>query len=65
MTDQTWNTLLRAELPLAALVLHINRELIHHLAEVCLLRDLHLHTHLHTHLNTHLNTHRQTHREAS
>ncbi|PRX44917.1 DinB family protein [Prauserella shujinwangii] len=34
-----------AERPLAELVLHINRELIHHLAEVCLLRDLHLHTH--------------------
>jgi hypothetical protein len=33
-----------AELPLAALVLHINRELIHHLSEVCLLRDLYLHT---------------------
>ncbi|MEH1014337.1 DinB family protein [Micromonospora sp. CPCC 206060] len=33
-----------AERPLAALVLHIHRELIHHLAEVCLLRDLHLHT---------------------
>jgi hypothetical protein len=33
-----------AEYPLAALVLHINRELIHHLSEVCLLRDLHLHT---------------------
>ncbi len=33
-----------ATLPMAALVLHINRELIHHLAEVCLLRDLHLHT---------------------
>ncbi|HKS45142.1 MAG TPA: DinB family protein [Amycolatopsis sp.] len=31
--------------PLAALVLHINRELIHHLAEVCLLRDLYLYTH--------------------
>jgi DinB superfamily len=31
--------------PLAALVLHIHRELIHHLAEVCLLRDLHLHMH--------------------
>ncbi|MCK2213998.1 DinB family protein [Actinomadura sp. ATCC 31491] len=29
-----------AELPMAALVLHINRELIHHLSEVCLLRDL-------------------------
>ena len=42
-----------AEYPLAALVLHINRELIHHLAEVCLLRDLHLHTH------------QQTRREAS
>ncbi|SCL59529.1 DinB superfamily protein [Micromonospora citrea] len=34
-----------AERPLAALVLHVNRELIHHLAEVCLLRDLYLHTH--------------------
>ena len=33
-----------AELPMAALVLHINRELIHHLAEVCLLRDLYLRT---------------------
>ncbi|MFI6599069.1 DinB family protein [Nonomuraea sp. NPDC050536] len=32
------------ELPMAALVLHINRELIHHLSEVCLLRDLYLHT---------------------
>ncbi|MBP2479077.1 hypothetical protein JOF53_007949 [Crossiella equi] len=32
-----------AEYPMAALVLHINRELIHHLAEVSLLRDLHLH----------------------
>jgi hypothetical protein len=29
-----------AEHPLAALVLHINREAIHHGAEVCLLRDL-------------------------
>lgn len=33
-----------AELPLAALVLHINREMIHHLAEVCLLRDLYRQT---------------------
>ena len=32
------------ERPMAALVLHINRELIHHLSEVCLLRDLHVHT---------------------
>lgn len=32
------------ERPMAALVLHINRELIHHLAEVCLLRDLYAHT---------------------
>ncbi|WP_181768635.1 DinB family protein [Streptomyces albidus (ex Kaewkla and Franco 2022)] len=38
--------------PLAALVLHINRELIHHLAEVCLLRDLHLHSHRHTDRHT-------------
>ncbi|MEV4754873.1 DinB family protein [Micromonospora sp. NPDC049559] len=29
--------------PMAALVLNINREMIHHLAEVCLLRDLYLH----------------------
>jgi hypothetical protein len=28
----------------AELVLHIHRELIHHLSEVCLLRDLYLHT---------------------
>ena len=34
------------EAPMADLVLHIHRELIHHLSEVCLLRDLHLHTHL-------------------
>lgn len=33
-----------AALPMATLVLHINREVIHHLSEVCLLRDLHLHT---------------------
>ncbi|WP_028659659.1 DinB family protein [Nocardioides insulae] len=32
-----------AEAPMATLVLHIHRELIHHLAEVCLLRDLHVH----------------------
>jgi hypothetical protein len=34
-----------ADDPLARLVLHINRELIHHLSEVCLLRDLYVHTH--------------------
>lgn len=34
-----------AEYPMGALVLHIHREVIHHLAEVCLLRDLYLHTH--------------------
>jgi len=34
-----------AEYPMSALVLHIHRELIHHLSEVCLLRDLYLHTH--------------------
>jgi len=34
-----------ADHPMAALVLHINREMIHHLSEVCLLRDLYLHTH--------------------
>lgn len=33
------------EAPMAELVLHIHRELIHHLSEVCLLRDLYLHTH--------------------
>jgi hypothetical protein len=32
------------EAPMADLVLHINRELIHHLSEVCLLRDLYQHT---------------------
>jgi hypothetical protein len=32
-----------ADAPLAALVLHINRELIHHGAEVALLRDLYRH----------------------
>ncbi|XRQ05266.1 DinB family protein [Actinomadura welshii] len=32
-----------AEDPMARLILHINRELIHHLSEVCLLRDLYLH----------------------
>ncbi|MBB5912302.1 hypothetical protein BJY24_001169 [Nocardia transvalensis] len=36
------------ELAMADLVLHIHRELIHHLSEVCLLRDLYLHTHLET-----------------
>lgn len=34
-----------AEYPMSALVLHINREVIHHLSEVCLLRDLYLYTH--------------------
>lgn len=32
-----------ADAPMAALVLHIHRELIHHLAEVSLLRDLYTH----------------------
>ena len=32
-----------AEAPAAALVLHINRELIHHGAEIALLRDLYAH----------------------
>jgi hypothetical protein len=32
-----------ADAPYADLVLHINRELIHHGAEICLLRDLYLH----------------------
>jgi enamine deaminase RidA (YjgF/YER057c/UK114 family) len=32
------------DMPMADLVLHIHRELIHHLSEVCLLRDLYLHT---------------------
>lgn len=31
-----------AELPMAALVLHINREVLHHGAEIALLRDLYL-----------------------
>ncbi|GAB4085776.1 hypothetical protein GCM10028784_24060 [Myceligenerans cantabricum] len=33
--------------PMTELVLHIDRELIHHLSEVCLLRDLYLHTRSH------------------
>ncbi len=33
-----------ADAPMATLVLHIHRELIHHLAEVSLLRDLYAHT---------------------
>lgn len=33
-----------ADAPMAGLVLNIHRELIHHLSEVCLLRDLYLHT---------------------
>ena len=33
----------RAQAPMAELVLHINREMIHHLAEVALLRDLYAH----------------------
>lgn len=37
-----------AEEPLAALVLHINRELIHHGAEIALLRDLFTHRFGHT-----------------
>lgn len=32
------------EAPMAELVLHIHRELIHHLSEVCLLRDLYIHS---------------------
>ncbi len=34
------------ESPMAALVLHINREVIHHMAEVALLRDLYRWTHM-------------------
>ncbi|GAA1753770.1 MULTISPECIES: DinB family protein [Streptomonospora] len=37
-----------AEHSMAELVAHINREVIHHMAEVCLLRDLYLHTRRHT-----------------
>jgi hypothetical protein len=37
-----------AEAPMAALVLHINREAIHHGAEIALLRDLYLHAVLRT-----------------
>ena len=37
-----------AEAPYADLVLHINRELIHHGAEICLLRDLYRATHQET-----------------
>jgi hypothetical protein len=34
-----------ADKPMAALILHINREAIHHGAEIALLRDLYAHTH--------------------
>jgi hypothetical protein len=34
-----------ADDPMVALVMHIQREAIHHLAEVCLLRDLYAHVH--------------------
>ena len=34
-----------AEYPMAALVLHINREAIHHGAEIACLRDLYVHSH--------------------
>jgi len=34
-----------ADHPMAALILHINREVIHHGAEMCLLRDLYATTH--------------------
>ncbi|WP_370329845.1 DinB family protein [Mycolicibacterium hippocampi] len=36
-----------ADEPLTTLVLHINREVIHHGAEISLLRDLYTHTHTH------------------
>lgn len=36
-----------AEAPMAALIQHINREMIHHLAEVALLRDLWAHRYVH------------------
>jgi hypothetical protein len=34
-----------AEHPMSVLVLHINREVIHHGAEICCLRDLYVHSH--------------------
>lgn len=37
-----------AEAPMAALIQHINREMIHHLAEVALLRDLWAHRYVHS-----------------
>jgi hypothetical protein len=33
-----------ADAPMATLILHINREVIHHGAEIALLRDLYVHT---------------------
>ncbi|MGW0161183.1 DinB family protein [Mycobacterium sp. NPDC003323] len=33
-----------ADHPMATLILHINREVIHHGAEICLIRDLYTHT---------------------
>ncbi|OBF26872.1 serine/arginine repetitive matrix protein 1 [Mycobacterium sp. ACS4331] len=40
-----------ADYPMLDLVLHINREVIHHGAEIALLRDLYTHTHTHTQEN--------------
>jgi hypothetical protein len=41
-----------ADAPLGMLVLHVNREIIHHMAEVALLRDLWAHTHTSTERTT-------------
>ncbi len=45
MAEVNWNFQLAeqwAQAPMAELVLHINREMLHHGAEVALLRDLYL-----------------------
>jgi hypothetical protein len=42
-----------AEHPMSALVLHINREVIHHGAEMALMRDLYVHSTANTNEETH------------
>ena len=48
-----------ADAPMAALVLHINREVIHHGAEIALLRDLYVHSHQHEQTHQHQHTHQK------
>lgn len=53
-----------AEHPMADLVLHVNREVIHHGAEIALLRDLYLHTRPDSHPTSHPDSHPTTHPDS-